>query len=175
MDFLPELPKKSHLHKRVQLEPLFFDPAYYATSDGLVPAIASPEQIPDGFLPRGAVRFDLLAKGMHPFVILPEGRSLNEDVGDSLIELLHDITSAVGWYNLFVDVKGRSAELFIIDRNNERYRVVRVNVDLGGDSGTLSIQHLGKRSREGILEVDIEEANSYMLPVIVYKPYRPRD
>lgn len=139
----------------------------------LVVASVNKEIVTGGWLPPDIIQFKYLAQGQHPLLIAPEGRDAHPEVIKALQSLLTNLEVATLWEQLFIQTSSRSAQLFVIDQRNDRYRVVDVVVDVGDDySGVLKLQPMGRRGRGGKqMQIDIQNAYSYMLPVVVYKPY----
>lgn len=138
----------------------------------LYPAILEPQNLRNSYLPRDLLKFNLLREGRHPFIIAAEDREESPEITSALFDLFANFNDADYWEKLFIQTSSRNAELFVIDRRNERYRVKEVEIDVGGETGVLVLQHLGKRGRGGkLIRIDIEEGANHMMPVVVYKPH----
>ncbi len=140
------------------------------TSDNL-PAI------PTTTLPRHEwrpprVSFDLMLSGKAPFAYLPEGAYEHPPLTAALGNLLtrRGIADVNAWEDLLAQCGSTRAKLYVVDRAGERYQVVGVEFDFGGDTGQLLVRHLGAKSRGGDFRVDIHQAFGKMLPVVVYSP-----
>jgi hypothetical protein len=147
---------------------------YFDYSSGeLTPAVVEEKVISRG-LPENVISFNLLAKGQHPFIVLAERRNLDPEVEEAFMDLMANLNVASCWERLFIRIRIRSADLYVIDRNNNRYLVKDVILDWGSSSsGVLKLQPLGKKGRKQTrMDMDVAEAYGFMLPVIVYKPYR---
>lgn len=158
----------------------------------LLPAAGSPYFLPgkpsEAFvpevMPRGApvrppmgLQFNALATGGAPLVFKPEGVQERPRVNEALYNLLQGqvqygqgLISPDAWEDLLASA-GTVAKVYVVDRRGERYELREVLFDHGGETGRLVLRHLGARSREGDLVIDIRQAYGYMLPVVVYKDY----
>lgn len=119
------------------------------------------------------VSWDLMLSGRAPFVYLPEGVSERPKITEKLAALLtrRGIADVNAWEDLHAAC-GTGARLWVVDRSGERWEVLGVDFDYGSETGRLRVRHLGPRSREGELLIDIHQAFGRMLPVVVYKPTR---
>jgi hypothetical protein len=92
-------------------------------------------------------------------------------VVESLAKLItvHGLADINAWYDLDAFL-GNSADLYVMDRYGERYKVVDVLHDPGGETGELVLMHLGRKSRGGKrLYIDIWDAYKKMIPFVVYR------
>lgn len=133
--------------------------------------------IPTTTLPRHEwrpprVSFDLMLSGKAPFTYLPEGAYEHQPLTAALGRLLtrQGIADVNAWEDLLAQCGSTRAKLYVVDRAGERYQVVGVEFDFGGDTGQLLVRHLGPKSRGGDFRVDIHQAFGKMLPVVVYSP-----
>lgn len=161
-----EFPMRSYINPGQTAEnyftPVVWDP----------PAMAIP-----GIPPRSAAKFDLLESGKAPFIIMPVGSYEKLRITQSMYYLLHNLKDPQAWENVWIAIGGipghgganGTAELYVVDRSNERYQVIDLDLDYGGETGSLRLRHVGRRSRERI-EIDVEQAYGYMLPIVMYKP-----
>jgi len=147
-----------------------------APEHALVPyELSSSSQI----LPREAADFNLLAKGRLPFIITAPGREPKPELIASLYTLLHNLNIAQAWDDLLIQLGalpglgGTRADLYVVDQHGERYKVIDIELDFGGETGQLVLRHIGRRSRQGVMRVDIEQAYGYMLPVVMYRGKGP--
>lgn len=123
--------------------------------------------------PRGLVFADL-ASGEAPLIYQPEGTYEKPAITQALQSMLTvgpvmGITNPNTWEDLLAAAGAGTADVFVVDRRGERYKVIDVLFDFGGESGELRLRHLGRRSRQGDLYVDLERAFGYMIPIVVYK------
>lgn len=148
-----------------------------AAENYFVPAVWQPPVFAvSGVPPKTAANFALLSKGLAPFIIMPVGTYEKERITQAMHFLLHNLSLPMAWEGVWVAIGGipghgganGTAELYVVDRRNERYQVIDVDLDYGGETGRLVLRHIGRRSRERI-EIDIEHAFSYMLPIVMYK------
>lgn len=115
--------------------------------------------------------FDLIARGKAPLVYLPEGRALREDVAKALEAMLtgRAIADPNAWERLYLMAKRADADLFVVDRQGERWHVRDVLIDFGGETGQLALIHVGARSRSGEKLVDVMKGFGFMVPVVVFR------
>jgi len=142
-------------------------------SGSLVPSCPLVEEIPDNqpMVPRAT--FELMLSGNFPLIRVPKGESwrVKPDLIKRMSSLMtkQGIADANRWYDLLASC-GTGATIYVMDSHGERYRVVDVNIDLGGETGELVLQHLGRRSRGGaVMRIDIWDAYGKMIPFVVYK------
>lgn len=126
--------------------------------------------------PRG-LDFMALAHGEQPTIYLTEGAREKPEITRAMHHLatahpLAGVANPDAWEDLLA-AAGRSATVYVVDRAGERWGVMEVLWDPGGETGQLRLRHLGPRSRGGqSLLVDLQEAFGYMIPVVVYKSPR---
>jgi hypothetical protein len=124
-----------------------------------------------------------MARGQSPLIYLPAGvshatreRTL-ERVAKVMERMLLSRPDEGGlstpdtWEDL-LGALGGSATLYAVDRNGDRWKVLRVNTDPGGFTGEIELLHQGRRGRYGPRWVDLEAAYGKLLPMVVYKGRR---
>jgi len=148
-------------------------PSKPSPGDNLLPGYPLVEEIPKNqpLIPRAT--FDVMLSGNFPLIRVSEGGSwkIKPKVTQTMSQLItkEGIANPDRWYDLFAAC-GTSATLYVMDTHGERYRVVDIDIDYGGETGQLILQHLGRRSRGGnLMLIDIWEAYGKMLPFVVYK------
>jgi hypothetical protein len=168
---------------RVRLARHVTDP--YAPNPELPAPRDDPRFLPARIQARGEPprrhSFELMAQGEAPLVYIPHG---------AITTRLPEITSALGailsrhpeegglatpdaWENLAAAVGVSAAKLYVVDRNGERWRVLRVNWDPGGYTGEIEVQHQGRHSRGGRTHwLDLQQFYGQMLPVVIFKGRR---
>jgi hypothetical protein len=121
-----------------------------------------------------------MAAGRAPLVFLPAGHSptslalVTDRLGAMLGRPARDggLADPNAWENLLAAV-GTDAKVYAVDRNGERWEVLRVNWDPGGFTGEINVRHQGRHSRGGRTHwLDLEQFYGQMLPVVVYKGRR---
>lgn len=166
------LPMPSFISKR-RREIIAAPVSNYIGDEEIIPALVQPTFYRDkSLLPKGFLDFELMKRGEHPFIIAPSNRENSTvEISDAMLDLFANIDSADYWEELFLQSKSRSAVLYVVDLNNERYKVDDVFVYPGGDDGELRLTHLGERHQEQI-RINIARNVGFMFPVVVLKPYR---
>jgi hypothetical protein len=140
--------------------------------DSLLPALPTATEIPAGenMIPHADLQ--LMASGRFPLIRVPAGHMwvVKPKVSSDMTQLMtrSGLSDPQRWYDLFASCS-LSADLYVMDRHGERYKVIDVLVDPGGETGELVLQHLGRRSRQGNMRVDIQDGYGKMLPFVVYK------
>lgn len=129
-----------------------------------------PEPLPRGEWRPPRATFELAASGRFPLAYMPEGTYEKPGLAAAHAQLLTPagLASPAAWYNLLA-AAGHSANVFLIDRHGERWQLIDVLFDYGGETGQLKLRHVGARSREGDRLVDIRMAYGHAIPVVVYK------
>lgn len=123
------------------------------------------------YYPPKKLDFRLLATGKLPLVYVPEYRRPRKDVTLAHVHLLRNLRDPDAWDRMLAICGITNARLWVVDRRGERYRVVGLEYDYGGESGQLKLQPTGKASRGGVLKwVDIEDGYGYMIPIVTYPP-----
>lgn len=127
--------------------------------------------------PLARATFDVMLSGAYPLVRVPKGHAwmAKSSVSGAVSALMtpQGLVDPQRWLDLQAAC-GHTADLYVMDRHGERYRVIDVLPDAGGETGRLLLRHVGRRSRTGDSLVDIQEAYGYMLPFVVYKKQNPR-
>lgn len=146
------------------------EPLLPATAEAFLP-MPAPKTMTTP--PRGLV-FSDLASGEAPLIYQPEGTYEKPAITEALQSMLTvgpvmGITNPNTWEDLLAAAGAGTADVFVVDRRGERYKVIDVLFDFGGETGELRLRHLGRRSRQGDLYVDLERAFGYMIPIVVYK------
>ena len=140
--------------------------------DSLLPALPVAVEIPAGenMIPRADLQ--LMASGKFPLIRVPAGHMYmaKPKVAEDMTRLMtkSGLADPQRWYDLFASC-GISASLYVMDSHGERYRVVDVLIDPGEETGMLVLQHLGRRSRQGNMQVDLHAGYGKMLPFVAYK------
>lgn len=138
----------------------------------LVPAHSLvPREITAGpLLPR--TTFDVMLSGNFDFIRVPRDRewAVKPNITQAFTALLSKsgLANPTAWLDTLVACS-RRADLYVMDRYAERYRVLDVIVDPGEETGYIVVRHLGRKSRAGTQSIDIHDAYGKMLPFIVYK------
>ena len=129
-----------------------------------------PEPLPRGEWKPPQATFELAASGRFPLVYMPEGTYGKPGLTTAHAQLLTrtGLASPVAWYNL-IAAAGVSANVFLIDRHGERWRLVDVLLDYGQETGQLVLRHVGSMSRGGDHVMDIRLVYGNAIPVVVYK------
>ena len=113
-----------------------------------------------------------MLSGNFSLIRVPQGHSwvAKPNVARDMTKLMtrSGLANPQHWYDLFASC-GVSASLYVMDGHGERYKVLDVEIDPGGETGELVLQHLGRRSRHGSMRVDIQDGYGKMLPFVVYK------
>lgn len=128
-------------------------------------------------LPASAANFEMLMGGSMPLIIADPTNQPKPELVESFFMLMTNLGSAQSWRDLYEKAgmlhggKGiNNTDLYVIDRHNRRYLVLDVELDWGGETGYLSLRPVGRGSRGGrTISVDIEEAYSYMIPVLLMR------
>jgi len=127
------------------------------------------------------ISFELLLSGKSSFIYVPERVDQTPSFAEKHAKILTSLKNLLTkrgiadvhkWYDLLVNANAASAKLYVIDTNSERWEVIDVIFDYGQETGQLIVRHLGPRSREGEILIDIHRAYSFMLPMVVYSPLR---
>lgn len=140
--------------------------------DSLLPAIPIAAEISsnDVLIPRASLA--LMASGKFTLIRVPEGHlwMVKSNTVRDMTKLMSrsGLANPQYWYDLLASCS-TSANLYVMDAHGERYKVLDVEIDPGGETGELVLQHLGRRSRQGSMRVDIHEGYGKMLPFVVYK------
>jgi len=140
--------------------------------DSLLPALPVAAEIPpsDALIPRADLQ--LMASGNFPLIRVPPGHlwMVKPKVTEDITKLMtrSGLANPQYWYDLLASCS-LSASLYVMDSYGERYKVIDVEIDPGGETGELILQHLGRRSRQGPMRVDIQDGYGRMLPFVVYK------
>ena len=140
----------------------------------LVPAVQAKElQQGELLVPRAT--FEVMLSGNFDFIRVPEGClwMVKPRITDVFSRLLtrRGLADPQTWYDMLAAC-GSLAHLYVMDRYGERYKVIDVTLDPGGETGVLIVNHLGRRSRSGYMSIDIHDAYGKMLPFVSYKePY----
>ena len=133
-------------------------------------AIVSEIKSDEPLIPRAT--FELMLSGRFPLIRIPEGKAwiLKPKIVQNFLQLMTqtNLLDPQKWYDLLASCS-LSANLYVMDRYGERYKVIDVEIDPGGETGVLVLQHLGRRNRQGYFKVDIQDGYGNMLPFIVYK------
>jgi hypothetical protein len=139
-----------------------------------------PARLQTPGLPPRRHSFELMASGQAPLIFLPAGHSptslalATDRLGSMLARPAQDggLADPDAWENLLAAVGG-DAKVYAVDRNGERWEVLRVNWDPGGYTGEINVRHQGRHSRGGRTHwLDLEQFYGQMLPVVVYKGRR---
>lgn len=144
---------------------------------GRPPEAFLPAPLPAGsFQPPLGLTFGMLASGQAPLVYLPEGGREKPSVTQALQSMLtrhpaEGLANPDAWEDLLA-AAGIGAKVYVVDRRNEQWQVINVRFDPGGRTGQLQVRHLGRLSRSGDRLIDLQEAFSYMIPVVVYRSGR---
>ena|GEM_PF-2544653 len=137
-----------------------------------IPSTAlAPRRVPASKQVPGRAEAEAVLQGKGSLVLLPKGAVERPEVTAALGQLLGQLRSVDAWERLFLEV-GSRAGLYVVTRQGEFYRVRDVIVDPGGESGVLRVTGLGRASRRGPMEVDVEEAYGYMVPYVAYRSPR---
>jgi hypothetical protein len=152
----------------------------YALNPDDEPMLPARIPVAKGRPPR-RTSFALMAQGQAPLIYLPAGvtkatreRTLAK-VGAALERMLMlppdegGLTTPDSWEDLLSLTSAGSATLFAVDRNGERWKVMRVHADPGGWTGEIELLHQGRMGRYGPRWVDLEAAYGRLLPMVVYK------
>lgn len=145
--------------------------------DSLLPAFPAAAEIPetDALIPRADLQ--LMASGKFPLIRVPPGYlwMVKPKVTNNMSQLMtrSGLADPQRWYDLLASCS-LSANLYVMDSHGERYKVIDVEIDPGGETGELILQHLGRRSRQGNMRIDIHDGYGRMLPFVVYKEQYPR-
>lgn len=149
-------------------------------TEALVPYFP-PERI--DVLPKSAADFELLLAGNLPLIIADPSNQPKPELVETFFELMHSLGSAQSWMRLYERAglirggKGvNNTDLYVVDRHGQRYLVLDVELDWGGETGYLSLRPVGKKGRGGkVINIDIEDAYGYMVPVLLMrKPFGRR-
>jgi len=148
-------------------------PIAHRPSDSLLPALPLAAEISpsEQLVPRAT--FDVMRSGRFPLIRIPVGQSwiLKSRVVDALARLMTraGLQNPQRWYDLFAAC-GMDASLYVMDQHTERYKVIDVEIDAGGETGELILQHLGRRSRNNqVMRVDILDGYGKMIPFVAYR------
>lgn len=133
------------------------------------PFLPAPVPQATGLPPR--VSWPLLVSGKAPLVYMGLGSYERPAVTTALSALLRNLHHVQAWENLLVSA-GTVADVYIYDRHAERYRLLDVLVDPGEETGQLVLRHMGKKARQGDIQIDIHETYGFVFPVVVYKSTR---
>jgi hypothetical protein len=145
--------------------------------DSLLPAAPVAAEVPagDALIPRADLQ--LMLSGNFSLIRVPRGHSwmVKPKVTQGMTQLMtgSGLADPQRWYDLLASC-GLSANLYVMDGHGERYKVIDVEIDPGGETGELILQHLGRRSRQGYMRVDIQDGYGRMLPFVVYKEQHSR-
>lgn len=133
-----------------------------------------PVQAPSGmYYPPAKLDFARLARGELPLVYTSGDAQPVAQVQAALSALVFSpaergLVNPRAWDDLLA-AAGRRAGVWVVDRSGERWQVLEVLFDPGGETGQLVLRHLGRRARQGELLVDLQDAYGFMIPVVVYK------
>lgn len=129
------------------------------------------EKLPKNEWRAPRVSFDLQLSGRAPFIYMPEGTYEHPPVTRALGKVLtrRGMADPQAWEDLLAAC-GTRARVFLNDRRGERWELRGIDIDYGGETGKLIVRHLGPRSREGDIGIDLHRAYGHFLPVVVYKP-----
>lgn len=142
------------------------------SDDRQLPSIRGQE-VPD---PLARASFDVLLSGKVPLIRFPIGHSwMAKPAVEAAVGAIMSPQGLIDpqrWLDLQAAC-GHTAELYVIDRHGERYRVMDVLPDAGGETGQLLLRHLGRKSRSGDMLVDLQDGYGKMLPFVAYKKQNP--
>lgn len=144
-------------------------PQHIPPEQRFLPALR-PEPLPRGEWKPPQSTFELAASGRLPLVYMPEGTYEKPGLVTAHARLLTPagLASPTAWYDLLA-AAGHSANVFLIDRYGERWRLIDVLLDYGHETGQLQLRHVGARSRGGDRYVDVSAAYGHAIPIVVYK------
>jgi len=128
------------------------------------------------FLPKVLGDFQALSRGQLPSIISQE--SAPDPVTlEMFYALLHSMEKPQAWHQLFKHLeelgkppRSQRIDFYVTNHHDERFLILNVSLDFGGESGKLILQPLGRRSRGRYPDVDIEDAYGIMWPLLLYHP-----